>query len=297
MGDIQVEPWITIANGYDQILQDIPNFTSLPESEHYGYGRWPPENKSIQKRFIAGDQRHRYITKEIKCAEAKELFQEILAGKHDPSHQSNIDYSNLMQSLDFVHDIGDVDMVDGSSSGASADESLSSSSPSSEIRPQFLSLVPPIPFFFNTSSNDFGLTLHMYKLYNNLFLNFNICELKPYGNYILEVDVRGIIRASVKKCSSFEKNVFKPYLSASINTEKHIVCSTMKPTTSSEDGTTCNICYDNIKDLVFLPCAHGNMCTICFINMIAESMDRCGDFYQSCPFCRAPVNKCMRVIL
>jgi hypothetical protein len=53
----------------------------------------------------------------------------------------------------------------------------------------------------------------------------------------------------------------------------------------AEDQTKCTICYDNDREVCFLPCSH----TVACFN--------CADQVENCPMCRQPIVEKKRVIL
>lgn len=59
---------------------------------------------------------------------------------------------------------------------------------------------------------------------------------------------------------------------------------------SSIDFLKCPLCYDNFKEIVFLPCKHLNVCFNCYQELLEKHIkkvnDQLIDIDFQCPFCK-----------
>jgi len=83
----------------------------------------------------------------------------------------------------------------------------------------------------------------------------------------------------------FKKSV-RPAVWLMINTFKEVhlpPSSQPQAPSSNNDSSSCNICMENPVDSVFLDCAHSSVCMSCSQNL------------KSCPLCRQPIIKVIKI--
>lgn len=190
------------------------------------------------------------------------------------------DYETARSDSEFyVENSVGADEEEGSTAKSAAVHSRSRSNSGGSVMPSSTLVKRKL---LNQQIRGLYLQLFMGKdVYAEVEASNAFCRGKYADNYFFCIDEYNIIRPQRKPTQ------YRSYGAVQSKNNNN----------SNNEGALCTICFDNPKDILFVNCGHVSMCQICLFDMIKTSLDKDGQFYQSCPSCRTPITKCLDVII